>query len=178
MQELTAQEILTLARCSRYLLHAADAPFAWRYALLGFGSDFGGGAKLVLPPPTVALPRRILGWFQRVVDRSRKTETPRLLRHTKVTLSWRANTDSTLGILAIASRVPTIYEINASWFDAFYALKHMRSRLSLPSTQHLRVLSVGDTLHKTIIKGNRTVAALAHAAPDGFCLLGGLVSKS
>ena len=146
MQGLTAQEILKLARCSRYLLHAADAPFAWRYARFCFG-----GNKPVLPPPTVALPRRILGWCQRILL-TRKTKTLRLLRHTRVTLSWHANIDSYRGVLAIASRVPAIHEINASWYYGSYDLKHMSLVLSLPSTQHLRVLSVCDNLLPAITK--------------------------
>jgi len=149
MQGLTAQEILTLARCSRYLLHAADAPFAWRYTRLCFGDD----AKPVVPPPTVALPQRILGWCQRMLLLAQKPKPPQLLRHAKVSIIWRADdVISNLRALEIASRIPAIYEINAAWCSGTYALNYTNFLFSLPSTQQLRVLSACDNLYPAIIK--------------------------
>jgi len=176
MQGLAAQEILKLARCSRYLLHAADAPFAWRHTRLCV--DASHGLSLLPPtPPSIALPQRIIGWCQSMlIGHKTPIETPRLSRHAKVTIKWSPQEVSHSGILEIAARVAAIYEINACWtcfdddqYDPYdgdsydpYGPKLMSLVFNgSPSIQQLRVLSIrGNTrLHPVVVQ---TIIKLPH----------------
>jgi len=141
MQGLAAQEILKLARCSRYLLHAADAPFAWQYTRLCFE------AKELPSPPlaeiSISTPKRIVGWCKNTLVAQKP---PRLSRHAKVTIKWPKQTDSHLWVLAIASRFAAIYELDASCRNSYDPV-HMIHVLSLPSMQQLRVVSTWGNTH-------------------------------
>jgi len=137
MQGLTAQEILKLARCSRFLLHAADAPFAWHYARLCLD------AKPTFPLPKISLPKRIIGWCKKtLVTQKPPLDAPRLSRHAKVMIKWQRQLGSRLGVLAISSRVAAVYELDALWCYYGYDPTDMSLLLRLSSMQQLRVLSV------------------------------------
>ena len=150
MQGLAAQEILKLARCSRFLLHAADAPFAWQYARLYLD------AKPELPSaspllPKISLPKRIIDWCKKtlVTQKPPPAKVPRLLRHAKVTIKWRKPTNLHTGVLAIASRFPAVYELDASYCGSYNPI-HTSTVLSLPSMQQLRVVSIWDDTYITM----------------------------
>ena len=140
MQGLTAQEILKLARCSRFLFHAADKPFAWQHTRLCVRTK---------PEPPVALPRRILGWCQRMLSRQLHSRhlpieppLPQLVRHAKVVIRccWQADVDSHLAILAIASRVPAVYELDCDLVEP----DNLALILGSPSMQQLQVLRLSS----------------------------------
>ena len=136
MHGLSVQEILTLAQCSRYLLHAADAPFAWRYTRLCLEATND-------PPPPISLSQRILGWVRRRIAPQVPGEPGlRILRHAKVTLrcTRRAVKDGHLAILATASRVPALYELDLSNYYGSQNHDHLNLLLGSPSMQQLRVL--------------------------------------
>jgi len=140
MHGLAAQEILKLARCSRYLLHAADAPFAWKHARLCLDVN-----HKVSPPP-VPLPQRILGWCRSMIIASHLAREPpvRIVRHAKVVVTWRSrgpnwDEDYYYAVLAMASRVPSIYELRAGFI---FPSARMGLVIGLPSMQQLRVLWV------------------------------------
>jgi len=136
MHGLAAREILKLARCSRCLLHAADAPFAWQHTRLCVD------AKL---ESNIAILRRIIGWFRHPSTAS--GESPQLVRHTKVTLRWRGD-DGYLAVLATASRVPALalYELDASNCGLFDP-SHWTLVLGSPCMQQLRVLRMDSGTH-------------------------------
>jgi len=134
MQGLAAQEILALARCSRYLLHAADAPFAWQHTRLCLNATPG--------PPPIALPRRIIGWCRALLQsRHSLKEPPRLLRHAKVKIRSIAQVNEHLAILATAARMPdlVLYELDMSNGGQFHHI-HLSLVIGSPSMQQLRVL--------------------------------------
>ena len=142
MQGLAAQEILKLARCSRYLLHAADAPFAWKHARLCLDVNHK------VSPPAVSLPWRLLGWCQlMLLPKIRARNSAGFLRHAKVVVSWRGlgkdeeEEDYYRAFLQMASRVPSIYELHTS---VVFSPTRTKLVLELPSMQQLRVLWLYD----------------------------------